>query len=366
MRIGFDAKRFFLNNRGLGNYARNLLDGLVKYYPDNEYFLFTPRVSMEYVSSKMLERESIHVRTAEGILKLVSSYWRSYKLGAEGKRNKLDMFHGLSQELPRDIKKSGIKSIVTIHDMIFLRYPEFYKPIDRWIYYNKVKFAVRNADRIVAISDQTKNDLMEEFKISEDRINVVYQSCNEVFYDTRLENEKAAVKEKWLLPDRFLLYVGALNDNKNVSIILEALNILKGKVELPLVVVGHGNEYKKKMLNYARQHNLEAQLFFASEVANPSPLELSSFYQLATTFIFPSFYEGFGIPILEARFSGVPVIASNSTCLEEAGGEETRHFDPKNAEELAAILMNLENLKTVYPDSFKQKELTKEMVSLYV
>jgi glycosyltransferase involved in cell wall biosynthesis len=365
MRLGFDSKRLFLNDRGLGNYARNLLYGLTKYYSDHEYYLFTPSFSPDHVPTAFLDTDNVHVKTPEGLSKYTRSYWRSYKLGGEAKKNKLDIFHGLSQELPRDMRKSGIKSIVTIHDMIFLKHPGFYRPIDRWIYYNKVKFAVKNSDRIVAISNQTKNDLVEEFKISEDRINVIYQSCNEVFYDKRAAKELADVKKKWSLPDQFLLYVGALNDNKNVNIILEALNILKGKVELPLVVVGHGTDYKKKMLSYARQHDLEQHLKFASDIANPTPLEISAFYQLAKVFIFPSFYEGFGIPILEARFSGVPVIASNSTCLEEAGGVETKYFDPNNAEELADILLKLEDLKTTYPANFKQEVLTKKVVDLY-
>jgi len=335
MRIGFDAKRLFLNNRGLGNYARNLLYGLEKFYPSNDYFLYTPRISNEYVSPALLNCNNVHVETPLGIAKHISSHWRSYKLGSAASQNKLEVFHGLAQELPRDIKKSKAKSVVTIHDMIFLKYPEFYKPIDRWIYFNKVKFAVHNADQVVAISNQTKNDLVETFKLPEERISVVYQSCNEVFYDKRTATELQNVREKWTLPEQFLLYVGALNENKNVLVILEALNNLKTKLDIPLVVVGHGEDYKKKMLAVARKNKLEGQLLFASEIADPSPLELSSFYQLASVFIFPSFYEGFGIPILEARFSGTPVIASNSSCLDEAGGEDSSYFNPKNTEELS-------------------------------
>ena len=142
MRIGFDAKRLFLNNRGLGNYARNLLYGFEKFYPENEYFLFTPRISNEYVSPALLNNNNIHAKTPKFLAKLSSSYWRSYRLGLMSRKNNLDVFHGLAQELPRDIKKSKTKSVVTIHDMIFLRHPEFYKPIDRWIYFNKVKFFI--------------------------------------------------------------------------------------------------------------------------------------------------------------------------------------------------------------------------------
>ena len=365
MRIGFDAKRLFLNNRGLGNYARNLLYGLEKFYPTNEYYLFTPQISNEYVSPALLNSNNVHVNTPSGLARKASSFWRSYRLGSQARQYKLDIFHGLAQELPRDIKKSIAKSVVTIHDMIFLRHPEFYKPIDRWIYFNKVKFAVHNADNIVAISQQTKNDLVETFKIREDRISVIYQSCNEVFYDKRTDVELQKVKEKWLLPEQFVLYVGALNENKNILVILEALNNLKGKLDIPLVVVGHGVDYKKKMQEFAAKNGLKQSLIFASDLADPSPLELSSFYQLASVFIFPSFYEGFGIPILEARFSGTPVIASNSSCLDEAGGEESSYFNPQDADELAALLMNINALKTSYPNLFMTDTLTKNLMEIY-
>ena len=368
MRIGFDAKRLFLNNRGLGNYARNLLYGLEKFYPDDEYFLYSPRISNEYVSPVLLNSKNVHAETPEGLYRNLSSYWRSYKLGSEAKKNKLDVFHGLAQEIPKDIRKSKAKSVVTIHDMIFLQHPEFYKPIDRWIYFNKVKFAVHNADKVVAISNQTKNDLIETFNLPEDRISVIYQSCNEVFYDKRSAQELQKVKEKWSLPEQYLLYVGALNENKNVLVILEALNNLKGKLDIPLVVVGHGEDYKKKMQEFAMRNKIGRQLVFASETADPSPLELSSFYQMASAFIFPSFYEGFGIPILEARFSGTPVIASNSSCLDEAGGEDSTYFNPKDKDELAENIVKVidqENNTTEDLDRMKIAYSVKKFMEIY-
>ncbi len=365
MRIGFDAKRLFLNNRGLGNYARNLLYGLEKYYPEHEYFLYTPEVSNEYVSPVLLNSNNVHVRTPAGLGRYMGSYWRSVRLGTVARKDEVDVFHGLAQELPRNIGRSGAKSVVTIHDMIFLRHPEFYQPIDRWIYFRKVKFAVYHADRIVAISQQTRHDLVETFNISEDRITVVYQSCNEVFYERRSGRELQQVQKKWGLPDNYLLYVGALNENKNVKVILQAMAMLRGKVDLPLVVVGHGDDYKQKMLAYANKHGLSNQLIFASEIADPSPRELSAFYQLAAVFIFPSFYEGFGIPILEARFSGTPVIAANSSCLDEAGGADSTYFDPTNAGQLADILLQTEKLPVSLPEEFRQDRLTAQFMAIY-
>ena len=122
------------------------------------------------------------------------------------------------------------------------------------------------------------------------------------------------------------------------------------------------------MQEFARSNKLESNLIFASELADPSPLELSSFYQMASAFIFPSFYEGFGIPILEARFSGTPVIASNSSCLDEAGGEDSSYFNPNNADELAEHIVRVlehNNSTTQSLDKLKIDHSVKRFMEIY-
>ena len=368
MRIGFDAKRLFLNNRGLGSYARNLLYGLQRYGSNNNYHLYTPEIKNEHVSPSLLNSENVTVHLPGGIGKLSSSLWRSGFLGSAANKDGLEVFHGLSQELPNNILKFKGKSVVTIHDLIFIQHPEFYKPFDRWIYRKKVEAAVQRADHIIAISKQTLNDVVEEFSFPSDRIQVLYQSCNEVFYDKRSERDKDLVREKWQLPENYILYVGALNENKNVEIILKALNVLKGSVDLPLVVVGHGVDYRAKLEEYIGKNSLEDRVIFASDKGNPSPRELSSFYQLASIFIFPSHYEGFGIPILEARFSGIPVIASNSSCLDEAGGVNSFYFDPNDEADLAnkieSALGSTDHLLSP-PDEFRTDNLIAKLLEIY-
>lgn len=368
MQIGFDAKRLFLNNRGLGSYARNLLYALAKYAPENGYHLFTPEVKNEYVSPSLVNSDNVKVHLPSGLGTLSSSIWRSGFLGSASQNMNLDVFHGLSQELPSDIKSFKGKSAVTIHDVIFLQHPEFYKPIDRWIYYKKVKNAVERADHIIAISKQTKNDVLAEFNFDRSKIVVQYQSCNEVFYDKRSDREKEIVRSKWNLPENYILYVGALNENKNVEIILKALKVLDGTVDLPLVIIGHGKEYRAKLESYINRHQLHDRVIFASDKGNPSPLELSSFYQMASLFIFPSHYEGFGIPILEARFSGIPVIASNSSCLDEAGGQGTLYFDPNNEADLAnniELALGSKDYLNYPPDEFRADHLTEKLIKIY-
>ena len=369
MRIGFDAKRLFMNDRGLGNYARNLLGGLTRYQPGNDYFLYTPTESNKLVSKEITGSSNVSIRLPKGLLKRFGSIWRSFGLGSAAALDNLDIYHGLSLEIPYDIKRASAKVVVTVHDLIFVRHPEFYKPIDRWLYYKKLKYAVNHADIVVAISDQTSNDILEEFKVDGDKVKVVYQSCNEVYYEQRTKEELSYIKEKAQLPDNYLLFVGALNENKNIMIILEAMNVLGDQLNKQLVVVGKGSQYKKKLLSYANENGLSNRLHFVNDYIDPTPLELSCIYQMASMFILPSFYEGFGIPILEARFSGIPVLASNSSCLEEAGGEVSLYFDPNDANQLAQLIGQLETgdlvCDTSPPMDFHAKQLTNQMMNLY-
>jgi glycosyltransferase involved in cell wall biosynthesis len=178
MRIGFDAKRAFLNASGLGNYSRNTLNALRKYCPGNEFILFTPEIKEGlfegYQHFKVVSPQNL-------VLKKLKSLWRSLLLVTLAKRHEVDIYHGLSNELPKGIRNSGIPSVVTIHDVVFMRYPEFYKPVDRKIYFKKVKHACKSANKIIAISQQTQNDLVTFFKVPVHKVEVLYQPVSRYF-----------------------------------------------------------------------------------------------------------------------------------------------------------------------------------------
>src|SRR5690554_1867127 len=180
MKIGFDAKRAFLNSSGLGNYSRNTLNALRTYFPDNRYVLFTPEVN------RKLFPESRHfsvVAPQNQVFRKLSAIWRSFFLVSLARRHRIHLFHGLSNELPQVIGKSEVPSVVTIHDVVFMRYPEFYKPVDRKIYFKKVKHACKAATRIIAISQQTKQDLVTFFNVSPERIEILYQPIDPIFFN---------------------------------------------------------------------------------------------------------------------------------------------------------------------------------------
>ncbi len=334
MNIGFDAKRAFFNRSGLGNYSRSIIQLLNKYYPDNKYFLYTPKISNKI---DFIDSPNVKIRQPKGwIYRLVNAYWRSFKMPVDFQNDKLDLYHGLSNELPFGIKKSNVKSIVTIHDLIFMRYPKLYKKIDRWIYYKKFKTSCSNADTVVATSNQTKNDLIEFLNVDEKKIRVVYQGCSPIFYQNKSDEEKHKIREKYNLPSNFLLYVGTVEERKNALSIVKALH--KGNIDVPLIIAGKQTPYIEKIKQYITQNNVANDIRFLSYL----PLEdLPALYQMADAFIFPSIFEGFGIPILEALNSGVPVITSTGSCFRETGGPQSLYVEPGDTESMIKAIKDV-------------------------
>lgn len=329
MKIAFDAKRAFYNNTGLGNYSRNTIRLLSKFYSQNEYLLYTPSTSKS-IKFEMAQNTKI-ITPLSFTGKLFKSYWRSYLINSQIHYEKPDVYHGLSNELPFGIKgQKNIKVVVTIHDLIFKRFPELYKSTDRKIYDRKFKYAAETADTVIAVSKQTADDIQEFYKINSEKIKVVYQCCNPAFYIYIDDNAKNEIKKKFNLPNEFLLYIGTIEERKNLLGIVKA--ICNNKIEIPLVVVGKKTSYFDKVNEFIISNKAEKQIFFIENLLN---IELPAFYQMAKAFIYPSIFEGFGIPILEALASGTPVITSEGSCFGEAAGANSVFVKPNSIESIA-------------------------------
>ena len=327
MRIGFDAKRAFFNRSGLGNYSRDTISILSEYFPMNEHVLFSPKPdkSLPFNKSKNISVSGPTTFWA----KKFPAYWRTYKLAEQLVKEKIQLFHGLSNELPVGIENTRIPSVVTIHDIIFMRYPQFYTPVDRNIYLKKFNYAASQASRIVAVSEQTKEDLMEFFKINESRIDVVYQGCNPIFWNQMTELDRTETLMKYNIPQEYILYVGTIEERKNILNVIKAL--YKSKIRIPLVIIGKPTPYISKVKSFIEYNRMDNVIF----LHNISNEDLPAFYQNARVFVYPSLFEGFGIPILEALTSKTPVITSRGGCFAEAGGKSTIYIDPENVDELA-------------------------------
>lgn len=366
--IGFDAKRAFFNYSGLGNYSRTLLFALSEGYSDNSYFLFTPSIKDRVI----VENEKLFsiVEPKRALFRLLRQVWRFKYMNRDIMQQKLQIFHGLSQELPVGIEKTGVRSVVTVHDLIFMRYPEFYNLIDAKIYYWKLVHACRVGDHIVAISNQTKSDLIRFLNIAPEKISVIHQGCSQYFWQCYSKEYLREVRVKYNLPEKYLLYVGTIEERKNLLGIVRAMHITG--IDMPLVVIGRkAGPYYKRVLDYISTHKIK-NVIFPDHIQN---FELPAIYQNAECFIYPSFFEGFGIPILEALVSKTPVITSNRSCLAEAAGPGSIFIDPFDAEELGEAILKVISTKdlrdkmismgTEYARNFTDEVVAKSYMKLY-
>lgn len=370
MKIGFDAKRLFLNNTGLGNYSRDLVRGILEQAKENDYFLYTTGGEIDLKIKFLKDHPNAEIVYPSGLYKKMKSYWRSVKLERELIKNGVEVYHGLSHEIPRKNKLSKIKYVVTIHDLIFLRFPENYNRIDRKIYKKKVEYACKTADKIIAISEQTKRDLMEFLNVPENKIEVIYQSCAKSFHHISDYRYRDLIKNKYNLPENYILYVGTIEKRKNLATLIEAIG--KSNTKLPLVAVGKQTDYTKEVMAMVDKYNLGNQVAL---LQNVSFLDLPSIYQSANLFVYPSFFEGFGIPVLEALYSKTPVIAAIGSCLEEAGGPNSIYIDPKNSDELASAIdrvienpelqLEMKEKGFEYAQNFTSENQAKEVLEIY-
>lgn len=311
MKIAFDAKRYYHNQRGLGNYSRDVVRLVREYAPEWE---------IELIDKSGLSRSFMKVPPC-------------------------NVYHGLSGELPFGINRSGAKSVVTMHDTIFIRYPELYSPTYRWLFKQKVQYACNVADSIIAISEQTKRDMLEFFDADEKKIHVVYQGCSHIFREAISEEAIAKVRSRYQLPQEYLLDVGAIEPRKNLHNLIRAA--AAAHIDLPIVAIGSHSKYADEAALLAQQLGVRLELLHNIPFA-----DFPAIYKGALAFCYPSIFEGFGIPILEAMCVGTPVLTSTGSCFSETGGDAALYANPLNVEEIG------EQLRRITTDSHLREEMT--------
>ena len=366
MRIGFDAKRIFHNSTGLGNYGRDVIRILSKQPSIEHFFLFNPKKA-NTTHKVALEKASI-VYPKGWFWKTFPAVWRIIGQWQQIQACKPDWYHGLSGEIPFQFGKSKTKKIVTIHDLIFLTHPGYYNWFDRIIYKLKFKYAAKVSDHVIAISEQTKRDIIKYLKIKSDKISVIYQGCNDAFKKEYSASLKQEVKNKFNLPDEFILNVGTIQERKNALTLVKAVHTTGHT----LILIGKEKKYAKKIHKFINENGLKEQVLF---LKNVSAEELAIIYQHATVFCYPSFCEGFGIPLIEALYSKVPVIATKSGCFPEAAGPNSMYIDPFDVikiREAINLLFSKPQLRAEmaqkgfsFVQRFSDENVAKNLVALY-
>ncbi len=339
MHIGYDGKRAFQNKTGLGNYIRSLIATLTNYYPANQYTLFAPKETELFNPDAFPHVQAIFPQSK--FYNTFPALWRRWGMVKAIEKSGIDIYHGVSNELPHGIENTNIKTVVTVHDIIFERFPETYhfdeRYVDRW----KTKHACRVADGVIAISEQTKKDLVEYYKVPAEKIFICYQNCNPIFERTVDDEEKSLIKKRYNLPDQYFLFVSSIAPRKNLIAICKALALLKGKINIPLVIIGNGKKEKEEAKSFMAANGISNLLILLNELPQAkesnftTAADFPAIYQQALTLIYPSIFEGFGRPLLEALWSSTPVISSNTSSLPEVAGDAALYFSPDDIDALA-------------------------------
>lgn len=334
MIIAFDAKRAFHNATGLGNYSRTLIDAVRKARPDWRIVLYSNGKQWDLVPREWSHAPSIHMVHNKGAL------FRSYGVVSDMRFRRVQAYHGLSNELPWNIRRFDGKKIVTVHDVIFRHRPGDYPILDRKIYDLKTSAAVKNADAVISISPGTTRDLVHFYGVPEERIHTIYQDVDPLFHEEPDPKISTATLASLQLPDEFWLFPGVSHPRKNFPAFLQAWQSLPKDKKLPLVVTGpESRSYGKKVRKWMQGAGGTASGIYWIGSVDQSALHC--LYAKANMVMYPSLIEGFGLPVLESLYSGTPVLISEQLGFEEWAGQGVLPIDVTDPKVIADALLRL-------------------------
>lgn len=345
MRIAIDITVTIGQKTGIGLYVHNLIENLARVDKENEYLLYTHFWRSFKTKKKTLSLpvqpnfRLVVKRFPNRITNLLFNYLH---LPIDFFLPPTDIVHCTCYLTP--ISKRS-KSIVTIYDLTPLLFPEFHVEHIKKVIFKGLLNSVCKVDKIIAISESTKKDVMRLFHIPEDKIEVIYGAADEIYHPIEDPEILKQVRAKYKIPHKFILFVGIIEPRKNIARLIQAFSILKKKFEHKLVIVGRKGWLYDEIFAQVRRSHLGEEVIFTGYVPRE---DLPALYSATELFIYPSLYEGFGLPPLEAMACGTPVITSNVSSLPEVMGEAGILIDPNNVDELSRAIDSVlsdENLR---------------------
>jgi glycosyltransferase involved in cell wall biosynthesis len=338
MRIGIDARFYGSIGKGLGRYTEKLIQNLEKIDTQNQYFIFLSQEGFEQYHPQ------------SGNFKKILADYKWYSLEEQLRmptllnKYQLDLVHFPHFNVPIFYRK---KFVVTIHDLILLHFPTlrgttldpFLYWFKFWMYKIVIRFAIKRSEKIVTVSEFTKRDIIANYFINPQKISVTYEACDD--FCNWLPEKEDQVLKKYAIMKPYLLYVGNAYPHKNLEKLVSAFHELRKKIlDIHLVLVGKEDYFFKKLKERIAEKNQGAGIIFTGFI---SDAELDIFYKNALIYVFPSLYEGFGLPPLEAMARGVPVISSDHPCMQEILGKSAFYFKAKNEKEITKKLIETIN-----------------------
>ncbi len=335
MRIGIDATPI-TNRSGTGYYAEKLIEFLGQADSENEYILFCPRGYREHLEHPgMFEYPNFHIIEVNATTQLRQFAWKQFELPRQIQRLKIDVIHFTSFIASL---RSDAPAVLTVHDLCFALYPETFPPLHRLYYSYVIPRSMRLCDAIIVDSDSTNRDLQTRVDPKREVVKTIHLGVDPVsFYHVRDESARTRLREKYGLPSDFLLYVGTLEPRKNLPRLVRAFGygVVSRGFPHNLVIAGRKGWMFEEIFREVRTLNLTDRVCFPGYV---EPSDLATLYSMARAFAYPSLYEGFGLPCLEAMSCGTPVVASDLSSLPEVVGECALMVEPTSVESIANAL----------------------------
>jgi glycosyltransferase involved in cell wall biosynthesis len=339
MKIGFDAKRFFFNHSGLGNYSRMLIESLFKYFPENEYVLYSDRLdTLDRAHPDALRILKLYVdNRSDGsdlytlVMVDAPKWWRTRGMGKRAAQDGVEVFHGLSNELPWDLPAS-VAGVCTIHDVIFKEFPAYYPWIDRLIYDFKTKKAIQKASRLIMTSQATQLQVEKYYPNAMGRSVVVYQAVDPAFYgDGHVQRTRETNAP-------YFVYQSSFTQRKNHAVLVDAFALIQHQTDWNLTLIGLNGPTLAAVQLQIEKLGLGNRI---TCLVDQSRQEMIDCVTGAAGFVYPSLNEGFGIPLAEALAAGLPMAVSNISVFRELTEDLPVYFHPNNADEMAAAMISI-------------------------
>jgi glycosyltransferase involved in cell wall biosynthesis len=330
--IGFDAQYANTGNATLCSYARFIIGAMAEACPRHSYFRMY--VSDDETTEEYAQLAAMHnVESMEpdgAVWRKLPWLWRLFPIGRDLQRGDVELFHSLSEFLPMGLERRGIRGIVTVHSLEYLRLRSFFTPLHNLYRRITMSASLRRADRIIAVSESVKRDLVRYLKIDSDKIDVIYRGCHRRFSEPISDERRREVEERYHLPKRYMLFVGTHLPRKNISLLIETMPKISEDIEL--VIVGRATTYTKHIKHRIKSLGLQERIHMLHGVADE---DMPAVYASAQLYIMPSLYEGFPPTIIEALTVGIPVIATKGSSMEEAGGPTSIYINSSDHNALA-------------------------------
>jgi glycosyltransferase involved in cell wall biosynthesis len=337
MRIGLDLRPFLKEATGIGVYYRSLLFSLAGIDHSNEYYLFSASFKDRFPASQLPPFHKLQVCDRRWPSQLVDWLWsRLHKPRLETffRAAPFDLTHSPT---PLRLPSRG-KSIVTLHDLFFREHPDQVDPRTRSLFGRYVGASIQKADGVIAVSQYTKDTAVRLFALDPDKVRVIHHGTKQSLMSAPAEVPDTDLREKYRLPERFLLFVGTDEPRKNLPALIDALKLVNRSEKISLVIAGGTGSDRSRVQARIADHKLDSSVLFLGYLPEG---ELSVLYRMAALLVFPSWCEGFGLPLLEAMAAGIPAVVSRTSALPEIGREAALYFDPSSAEEMAAAILQV-------------------------